>query len=112
MQVACYKVAKSVTEQVVREPLHEGKLVGSVNMLVDRMTIQDTQVGCEIEDLKPTAGHVAADGLFDEPDDKQSNSEVFPEGADLFDPDIVLEAMDISKGTEGPGIVAVPSMGM
>ena len=48
LQVACYKVAKTLTEQVVREPLHEGKLDGWVNMLVDRMTIQDTQVCIEI----------------------------------------------------------------
>ena len=64
LQVGCYKVAKSVREQVVREPFHDGKLVGLVNMLADRMTTQDTQVGCEIEDLKPAAGHVEANGLF------------------------------------------------
>ena len=62
LQVACDMVAKSVTEQAVREQPHQGEFVGLVNMLVDRMAIQDTQVGSEIEDLKPTAGH-AADGL-------------------------------------------------
>ena len=48
LQVACYRGAKTVTEQVAMEPLHEGKLVGLASMLVDRMTIQDTQVGREI----------------------------------------------------------------
>ena len=42
LQVACYKVAKSVTEQAVREPLHQGELAGLVNLLADRMTVQDT----------------------------------------------------------------------
>lgn len=55
----------------MREPLHDGKLAGLVNVLADRMTIQDTQVGCEIDDLKPTTGQSAADGLFDETEDKQ-----------------------------------------
>ena len=36
---------------------------------------------------------------------------VFPEGADLFDPSIVLEAMERSNGTEGLGIYAGPSTG-
>ena len=38
-------------------------------MLADRATIQDTQVGCEIEDLKPTTAHAAADGLLDPSED-------------------------------------------
>jgi hypothetical protein len=63
-EVQCNGFIESATEQTVREPLYQGELVGSVNMLADRMTIQDTQVGCEIEDLKPAAGHVEADGLF------------------------------------------------
>ena len=88
LQVACYKVAKTVTEQVVREALREGKLAGLVNMLAGHMTIQDTQVGCEIEDLKPAAGHVEADGLFDKLDEQWQSV------VDLFDPSIVVEAME------------------
>ena len=84
------------------------------NLLADRMAIQDTQVGSAIEDLNPAAGH-AADGLYD----KQWQSKVFPEGADLFDPDIVSEAMGTitavpsarGKGKEGPGMDAGPSTG-
>ena len=105
MQVACYKVVKTLTEQVETEPLHEGKLAGWVNMLVDRMTIQDTQVGCESEEFKPAAGHVEADGLFDKLDEHCQSV------VDLFDPNIVLEAMGRSNGTEGPGVDAGPFMG-
>ena len=98
LQVACYKAANSVAEQAVREQTHRGELVGLVNMLVDRMAIQGTQVGSEIQDLKPTAGHVAG-GVSD---NEQWPSKAFPEGADMFDPEIVAQAVEhIARGKEG-----------
>ena len=125
-KVACYTVAKSVTEQAVREQPQQGELVGLVNMLVDDMAVQDTKVGSDIEVLRPTAGH-AAGGVYD---DEQWPSKVFPEGADTFDPDVVSQAVDTiinagpsgggggkavpsagGKGKEGPGIDAGPSKG-
>ena len=68
----------------MREPNYPSELAGLVNMLADRMTIPDTQVGCEIEDLNPAAGHIQADGLFDKLDEHCQSV------VDLFDPNIVL----------------------
>jgi hypothetical protein len=108
LQAACYKVAESLTVQAVREQPHQGELAGLINMLADRMAIQDTQVGSEIEDLKPTAGH-AAGGVYD---DEQWPSKAFPEGADVFDPDVVAQAVEkITTDKEGSGINTGPSGG-
>ena len=58
LQVACSQVAREVQASMQDLPNpHEGALVSLVNMLAERMAIQDVHVGSELEDLKPTAGH-------------------------------------------------------
>ena len=97
-------MAKSATEQAVSEL--QGEFDGLANMLVDRMAIEDTQVGTDIDDLKPTAGHAAA-AVYD---DEQWPSKAFPEGADILAPGIVAQAVEnITMDNECFGINAGPS---
>ena len=45
-------VENIVTEQAVMGQPQQGEMVGLVNMLVDRVTVQETQVGIEINCLR------------------------------------------------------------
>jgi hypothetical protein len=103
LQVACSQVAKNALAQEVGQ-VQGGELGQLVDLFVKRLAIRDDQVGSELDELKPAAGHAMAGGYGDDqwPD-------VFKKGDDIYDPQVVSNAMKKLDG-EGGGSKEDPGM--
>ena len=113
-------MAKSTAQDITFEKLPlRGELASLVNLLAERMAIQDRQVGSDLEELKPMAGH-AVKGVFNG-GPQTWPCQAFKQGDDIFDPEVVARAAqelnnkddnkeDPQGNKEDPGIVAEPSV--
>ena len=83
LQVASSQVAKNALAQEVGQ-VQGGELGQLIDLFLKRLAIRDDQVGSELDELKPTAGHAMAGGCSDDhwPDE-------FKKGDDIFDPQVL-----------------------
>ena len=103
LQVAASQVAKKALEQEVGQ-VQGGELGQLIDLFLKRLAIQDDQVGSELDELKPAAGHAMA-GVYG--DDHWPG--VFKKGDDIYDPQVLSNAMKKSDG-EGGGSKEDPGM--
>ena len=59
VQVACSQAAKNAVSQDMGQ-VHRGDMANLAGLLSKHLAIQDTEVGTDIDELKPAAGHTAA----------------------------------------------------
>ena len=60
LQVACSQVAKNAPVQEEVGQVQGGELGQLVDLFLKRLAIRDDQVGSELDELKPTAGHAGS----------------------------------------------------
>ena len=103
LQVACSQVAKNALAQEVGQ-VQGGELGQLIDLFLKRLAIRDDQVGSELDELKPAAGHAMAGGYGD-----GRWLGVFKKGDDIYDPQVLSNAMKKSDG-EGGGNNEDPGM--
>ena len=107
LQVACSQAAKNAVSQEMGQ-VQGGEFANLVGLLSKHLAIQDNEVGADMDELKPAAGHTAA-GVYT--GDDQWPTSTFRKGGDILDPVVVSNAMMKLAGEgagsqEGPGIRA------
>ena len=107
LQVACSQAAKNAVSQEMGQ-VQGGELANLVGLLSKHLAIQDNEVGADMDELKPAAGHTAA-GVYT--GDDQWPTSTFRKGDDIFDPVVASNAMMklVGEGAgseEDPGIHA------
>ena len=80
LQVASSQVAKNALAQEVGQ-VQGGELGQLIDLLLKRLAIRDDQVGSELDELKPAAGHAMAGGYGDD-----HWPGVLKKGDDIYDP--------------------------
>ena len=107
LQVACSQVAKNALEQEVAQ-VQVSELGQLVGLLKEGFTIRDDQVGSELIELKPAAGHAMAGGC----DDDQWTG-TFKKDDDIWDPQVVSNAIEKvdAEGTIAPELAVGTTTG-